>query len=181
MAVTRTDRGEVLGETLMGEMGRRAGAPSICATGPSCNSSRPPAGAGQVHLNATCTGFEQDADGVTARFADGRSARGALLVGADGIRSAVRDALLGPSEPRYAGYFAYRGIARGDFPELPPGRIEFAVGRGAPLGLLRCGPGRVSWFATVNAPAGTPRPWPRTPSRPRRQSGSPAGTPRSRP
>jgi salicylate hydroxylase len=33
-----------------------------------------------------------------------------LLVGADGARSAVRRELFGPSEPRFTGYIAYRGL-----------------------------------------------------------------------
>jgi 2-polyprenyl-6-methoxyphenol hydroxylase-like FAD-dependent oxidoreductase len=160
-ALTRTDRGVVLSHAPIGDLNRRAGAPSVCAHRADLQQTLAAAlDPGRVHLNATCVGFAEDAGGVTARFADGRTARGALLVGADGIRSAVRDQLLGRSEPRYAGYFAYRGIARGEFPELPPGRTEFAVGRGAQLGLFHCGPGRAYWFATVNAPAGTPTPDP---------------------
>ena len=38
--------------------------------------------------------YEEDADGVTVTLADGTTARGDLLVGADGIRSAVRSQLL---------------------------------------------------------------------------------------
>lgn len=44
VAVTRTDRGEVLGETMIGEMGRRAGGPAprpSAPTGPTCNNSWP--------------------------------------------------------------------------------------------------------------------------------------------
>ncbi len=161
VAVTRTDRGEVLSEVSIGDISRQAGAPSACVH--RADLQRVLAEAldpGQVHLNATCVGFEQDGGGVTAKFADGRTARGALLIGADGIRSAVRDQLLGPSEPRYAGYYAFRGIARMECPELPPGRTEFAVGRGAQIGLFHCGPGRVYWFATVNGPAGAAPPTP---------------------
>ena len=160
-AVTRTDRGEVLSEAPIGEQSRRAGAPSVCAHRADLQQALAAAlGPDQIHLNATCTGVEADTDGVTARFADGRTARGAVLVGADGIRSVVRAGLHGPALPRYAGYFAYRGIGHGDFPELPPGCGEFGVGCGAQLGLFHCGPGRVYWFATVNGSAGGGGPGP---------------------
>jgi 2-polyprenyl-6-methoxyphenol hydroxylase-like FAD-dependent oxidoreductase len=43
-----------------------------------------------LHIGSPVVGFEQDADGVTVRLSDGRTARGDVLVGADGIRSAVR-------------------------------------------------------------------------------------------
>ena len=54
--------------------------------------------------------FEQDDDGVTARFADGETLRGDLLVGADGVRSTVRRQLYPDAELIYAGYIAWRGM-----------------------------------------------------------------------
>ncbi|MBF4571854.1 flavin-dependent oxidoreductase [Herbiconiux sp. VKM Ac-1786] len=71
-----------------------------------------------VQLDHKLIGFEQDADGVTAHFqslATGEplpSARGGILVGADGIHSAVRKQLY-PNEgrPRYSGIKMWRGTS----------------------------------------------------------------------
>ena len=52
----------------------------------------------RIHLGRELAGYEQDAEGVTLRFADGSTARADLLVGADGVRSAVRRTLL-PDAP----------------------------------------------------------------------------------
>src|SRR4051812_11465860 len=43
-----------------------------------------------VRLGGAATGYEETADGVRVHLADGGTAEGDLLVGADGIRSAIR-------------------------------------------------------------------------------------------
>ena len=47
-----------------------------------------------LHAGSAVVSYVEDADGVTVTLADGSTARGDLLVGADGIRSAVRTQLL---------------------------------------------------------------------------------------
>jgi len=72
-------------------------------------------GADTVRPGLRLAGFEQDEDGVTARFEDpaggpAGSLRGDVLVGADGFHSAVRRGLY-PDEgpPRYEGVMMWRG------------------------------------------------------------------------
>jgi 2-polyprenyl-6-methoxyphenol hydroxylase-like FAD-dependent oxidoreductase len=64
----------------------------------------------RYHNGKTLTSFEQDENSVTARFADGESVTGDVLVAADGVRSIVRNALVSDSKPLYAGYIAWRGL-----------------------------------------------------------------------
>jgi salicylate hydroxylase len=61
-------------------------------------------------LNAHVDRFEQDADGVTVTLADGSTATGDVLVGADGIHSTVRAQMFGKELPRYTGNVAWRGL-----------------------------------------------------------------------
>jgi len=76
-------------------------------------------------------GFEQDAGGITARFATARGGtaevRGDVLVGADGIHSALR-ALLHPQDPgvRWQGVMMWRGAM--DWPAFETGDIMFIAG-----------------------------------------------------
>ncbi len=81
-------------------------------------------------------------DGEQLRFDDGSVARAELVVGADGINSTVRAALLGDGEPRDSGLVAYRGVARAGGP-VPIGEWW---GPGSVAGLLELGGGRVYWY-----------------------------------
>ncbi|MBO0867900.1 MAG: FAD-dependent monooxygenase [Micromonosporaceae bacterium] len=47
----------------------------------------------QLNAGVTVTGLHQDADGVDVRTADGTTVRAGYVVGTDGVRSAVREAL----------------------------------------------------------------------------------------
>jgi 2,6-dihydroxypyridine 3-monooxygenase len=66
-------------------------------------------GPARYHVGEEAVDFDQDADGVTVRFAGGRVERCDMLVCADGINSAGRRWLLPDATPQYAGYIAWRG------------------------------------------------------------------------
>ncbi|MEV6931633.1 FAD-dependent monooxygenase [Dactylosporangium sp. NPDC051485] len=64
----------------------------------------------ELRPSSAVTGYEQDRTGVTAWLAGGGQVTGTLLVGADGIHSAVRAQLVGDGPPRISGITVYRAI-----------------------------------------------------------------------
>jgi salicylate hydroxylase len=80
---------------------------------------------GVVNLNKRATGFEEDANRVTLHFADGSSARGDLLIGADGLKSVVRKQIVGETPANYTGDAAWRITVPVE--RLPPGLVEPAM------------------------------------------------------
>ena len=68
----------------------------------------------RYHRGRGLKAFAQDADAVVAHFADGGRAEGDLLIGADGIRSSVRQHCDPTIAPLYAGYVAWRSLIAED-------------------------------------------------------------------
>jgi 2-polyprenyl-6-methoxyphenol hydroxylase-like FAD-dependent oxidoreductase len=73
---------------------------------------------GSYRLGMSLSHVEDDREEVTAVFADGTRERGDLLIGADGLRSTVREQFLPALEPNYAGYVAWRAML--DEADIPP-------------------------------------------------------------
>lgn len=75
---------------------------------------------GDVRTGHRVVGVDEVADGVEVSFADGASAVADVVIGADGVHSAVREALFGPMQARFSGLVAYRGIVPADrVPDVP--------------------------------------------------------------
>jgi salicylate hydroxylase len=76
---------------------------------------------GIVTLGARCIGVDPDGEVAVARFQDGSEVEADVIVGADGIHSAVRASLLGPDAPRFTGKVCYRSVVPvGAVPGGPP-------------------------------------------------------------
>jgi len=56
--------------------------------------------------------FEQDAHSVTLRLTHGDAVKGDALIGADGLWSRVREAVVGDGKPRVSGHIAYRAVLK---------------------------------------------------------------------
>jgi 2-polyprenyl-6-methoxyphenol hydroxylase-like FAD-dependent oxidoreductase len=70
----------------------------------------------EVATSTAVVRVEQDASGVTAVDAQGREHRGAALIGADGVKSAVRAQYVGDAA-RVSGHVVYRAVVdKADFP-----------------------------------------------------------------
>jgi 2-polyprenyl-6-methoxyphenol hydroxylase-like FAD-dependent oxidoreductase len=113
------------------------------------------------HRGREFKAFEQNETGVVARLSDGSTEQADLLVGADGLRSTVRQQCLSDVAPLYAGYCAWRALlseravlpAIGELFEamtfsLPPGEQCIGYPVAGPNGDLRAGQRRynVVWY-----------------------------------
>jgi salicylate hydroxylase len=70
--------------------------------------------------------FDETDAAVIARFANGETAKGNLLVGADGVRSAVRAMLWPGDEPRFTDHVAYRFLV-----PMRQAELSMSLGRSA--------------------------------------------------
>lgn len=91
---------------------------------------------------------------VTCALSDGSALTAAVLVGADGLHSGIRQRLLGDGPPRYRGYTTLRGVS-GQVGAYPNGFV--ATGDRTALFAAPIRGGKLYWTAKVVAEPGT---WP---------------------
>ena len=66
-------------------------------------------GSVNVHMGSRIARVDHDERGASLTLEDGSTHAGAMVVGADGIHSLVRDQLFGKTTPRFSGNVAWRG------------------------------------------------------------------------
>lgn len=95
--------------------------------------------------------YTEDRSGVVAEFDDGTTTAGHVLIGADGIHSAVRN-VMSPEAPSpdYAGLLGIGGYSEAlDVPSTPHEAIRMVFGKKAFFGYQTAPGGRTFWFANL--------------------------------
>lgn len=151
-------RGERLAEIRLERTVRRFGASNVnLHRGELLGTLADAVGDDAIEFDARCVGFEQDVDGVTARFADGTERRADLLIGADGAGSTLRRLIRGKDD--LSGARSWSGWQQGVAPRRPDGfpeRTGLFVLPPVFMGLYLLTVDRVHWFLDDPAPSEPP-------------------------
>jgi 2-polyprenyl-6-methoxyphenol hydroxylase-like FAD-dependent oxidoreductase len=107
-----------------------------------------------LHLGRKCVGFSQNGSGVEARFEDGSVEHGDVLIGADGLRSAVRSGLLGDQPLRFARYASWQAVCSYADEATPEGLFWIVWGPGARFLFYRVGASELYWEGIFAADEG---------------------------
>lgn len=110
----------------------------------------------EVRYGAALERVEQGADAAVAHLEGGEVVRAELLIGADGVHSKVRPAVLDDGPPTYTGIGAVQGLGPRP-PEHPSGFI--AYGRRTVLFSAPVDDERLYWVVSAGLPEGTARRW----------------------
>ncbi|WP_416968761.1 FAD-dependent oxidoreductase [Streptomyces sp. 4F14] len=102
-----------------------------------------------VRYGARLTRVEQQRGAVTAHFADGTTATGDLLLGADGLNSTVRGEVAPGAEPAYAGQSVFYGLTTAVEPAAETDCFTMVRGSAAAFGFACSPDGETYWFARV--------------------------------
>ncbi|RAJ58265.1 2-polyprenyl-6-methoxyphenol hydroxylase-like FAD-dependent oxidoreductase [Streptomyces sp. Amel2xB2] len=158
----KTARGRLIKEEPLVKVADEIGVPCVCLSRTDLQHALLDAlGDTPITLGATATGVETDDSGAVVHFADGTSARGDVVVGADGFNSVVRRQFTGPDEPAEdSGYISWLGIVPFTHRRLPPGAVAHYWGKGSGFGLIDIGHGRFYWWGTKNMPEQRSHNWP---------------------
>ncbi len=108
-----------------------------------------------IHLDHRCIGFQQNNEGVKVYFDNDTTVKADLLIGADGLNSAVRQTLIGDGEPCYAGRMSWRAVLKYSHEKLLANEVmSMTAPDGKIFGFFDLGSGYVFWSAATLCPEG---------------------------
>jgi 2-polyprenyl-6-methoxyphenol hydroxylase-like FAD-dependent oxidoreductase len=104
----------------------------------------------KIHLNKRLASLTQSNQKVTLRFEDSFSTEADLVIGADGIRSAVRKSIFGELPLRYSGQTCWRGMTKFNLPADRQFNTYEMWGKqkGLRFGFVPTAPDEVYYFTT---------------------------------
>lgn len=113
------------------------------------------AGGASISLGTSVEKISTHDDHVDVLLTDGREERFDLVIGADGLRSRVRELVFGDVPLEYSGYTCWRLVVKS-----PVAKVEMCEmwGRGQRFGIVPIGDSQIYCFAVANAPLGQAEP-----------------------
>ncbi len=151
----RTWRGEPVTAVPVGALNERYGSPMLIAHRADLQAGLSAAfGTAGIRFNSEVASFADEVDKVHLTLRSGDNAEGDLIVGADGLRSAVRRQLLDDGPPVYQGSTIWRGLVHSGGMNLAPGQGLSWVGRGAEFLAFHLAGNRIYWSGVGKASEG---------------------------
>ncbi|MEV4728728.1 FAD-dependent monooxygenase [Saccharopolyspora sp. NPDC049426] len=142
-----TESGRLLWEADLDEVTERLGSPTVQIPRreliAEMAAALPP---GALQFGRRCVTVSEHSDHVRVEFADGSSAVGDVLIGADGQRSVVRQQVLGGDPAKPTGWASWQGLTRSELPVATGRQTLNIAGRNAHCGLIPTGDGLLHWW-----------------------------------
>lgn len=104
----------------------------------------------KIYLNKKLSHLEEKEGIVTLYFEDGTSHRSEIVIGADGIHSAVRKSIFSNTALRDAEQVCWRGISNAKVQYNYRNELNEAWGNGTRFGFVPISKSEIYWFALIN-------------------------------
>ncbi|EEW05525.1 FAD-dependent monooxygenase [Vibrio mimicus] len=142
------------------EIAEEQDAPSVCISRERLQSALlNQLGDADISFDKRVNGYTETDHAVQVNFADGTTASGDILIGADGFHSAVREAIGTTSVIQEAGYICWLALVKYSHPQITPGYVVHYWGKGKRIGIIDIGNGWVYWWGTANMPNREAQQW----------------------
>ena len=103
-----------------------------------------------LHLNKKLKKLEENAAGIQLEFLDGSTHQAAIVIGADGIHSGVRQSIFPQSKERFSKQLCWRGVAPFTLEKGMQATLREAWGAGRRFGIVPIENNQVYWFACAS-------------------------------